>query len=77
MGEIKANLDDFESEKLPFIVINMHPYLRSASARSCLFMCCYPNIFSCRQSWEEGSPDYGGTASFDNILQKINKTLEE
>jgi len=30
-----------------------------------------------RESWEEGTPDYGGTASFSNILQKINKTLEE
>jgi len=28
-----------------------------------------------RDAWEAGTPDYGGTASFDNILEKINKTL--
>jgi len=30
-----------------------------------------------RQAWESGTPDYGGTASFANILEKINKTLNE
>jgi len=29
------------------------------------------------QAWECGSPDYMGTASFDKILQKIDKTIQE
>jgi len=28
-----------------------------------------------RQSWEEGRPDFEGTASFDNIKAKIDKTM--
>merc|ERR1711915_725873 len=28
-----------------------------------------------RESWEAGRPDYTGTASFSNILKKIDKTL--
>ena len=30
-----------------------------------------------RQAWECGSPDYMGTASFENILKKIDKTIQE
>jgi len=30
-----------------------------------------------RQSWECGSPDYMGTASFDNILKKLDKTIQD
>eukprot|EP00092_Neocalanus_flemingeri_P010086 GFUD01010869.1.p1 GENE.GFUD01010869.1~~GFUD01010869.1.p1 ORF type:complete len:346 (+),score=100.07 GFUD01010869.1:63-1040(+) len=30
-----------------------------------------------REAWEAGTPDYTGTARFDNILEKINKTLNE
>lgn len=30
-----------------------------------------------RESWEKGKPDYNGTAKFDNILEKIGKTLSE
>ena len=30
-----------------------------------------------RQAWECGSPDYMGTASFENILKKIDKTIKE
>jgi len=29
-----------------------------------------------RQSWEEGAPDYMGTAAFTNIQKKMDKTLE-
>lgn len=29
-----------------------------------------------RQAWERGDIDYGGKDSFDNIMQKISKTLE-
>ena len=30
-----------------------------------------------KESWECGSPDYMGTASFDNILKKIEKTIQD
>lgn len=30
-----------------------------------------------RGNWESGSPDYMGSASFTNILKKIDKTLDE
>jgi len=30
-----------------------------------------------RQSWECGSPDYMGSASFENILKKIDSTIKE
>ena len=30
-----------------------------------------------RINWEAGSPDYMGSASFNNILKKIDKTLDE
>jgi len=30
-----------------------------------------------RQNWEAGSPDYMGSASFTNILKKIDRTLDE
>ena len=30
-----------------------------------------------KEAWECGSPDYMGTASFANILQKIEKTIQE
>jgi len=30
-----------------------------------------------RHNWEAGSPDYMGTASFTNILKKIDRTLDE
>ena len=30
-----------------------------------------------RGNWESGSPDYMGSASFNNILKKIDKTLDE
>ena len=36
--------------------------------------------YSCtfdRQSWECGSPDYMGSASFENILKKIDSTIKE
>jgi len=29
------------------------------------------------QNWEAGSPDYMGTASFTNILKKMDRTLDE
>ena len=28
-----------------------------------------------RERWEEGAPDYSGSASFENILKKIEKTM--
>lgn len=30
-----------------------------------------------KEAWECGSPDYMGTASFDNILKKIEKTIQD
>jgi len=30
-----------------------------------------------RQNWEAGSPDYMGSASFTNILKKMDRTLDE
>lgn len=30
-----------------------------------------------RSSWEEGTPDFTGTASFDNILKKIDQTMSQ
>lgn len=30
-----------------------------------------------RESWEHGKPDYTGTAKFDNIVAKMEKTLSE
>jgi len=30
-----------------------------------------------RQNWEAGSPDYMGSASFNNILKKMDRTLDE
>lgn len=30
-----------------------------------------------RASWDQGRPDYTGTASFDNILNKIEKTMSK
>jgi len=30
-----------------------------------------------RESWESGKPDYTGTASFDNILAKMKKTMSD
>ena len=30
-----------------------------------------------RGRWEEGRPDYMGSASFDNILKRIEKTMRE
>jgi len=31
----------------------------------------------CRSNWEEGRPDFTGTASFDNIKAKIDKTMSQ
>jgi len=30
-----------------------------------------------RESWEAGRPDFAGTASFSNIMEKIDKTLKD
>ncbi len=30
-----------------------------------------------KEAWECGSPDYMGTASFENILKKIDKTIQD
>jgi len=36
-----------------------------------------PPAVDTRESWEAGTPDFGGTASFSNILKKIDKTLNQ
>ena len=30
-----------------------------------------------RDSWEAGKPDYTGTASFSNIMEKMDKTMKD
>lgn len=34
------------------------------------------NVTDRRQAWERGDIDYAGKDSFDNIMQKISKTLD-
>jgi len=37
----------------------------------------YPQHSDSRQHWEEGTPDYMGSASFSNIQKKMDRTLDE
>jgi len=53
------------------------PYMISSVVGSSYSSSPPPPPQDTRQAWESGTPDYGGTASFANILEKINKTLNE
>jgi len=73
----------FSTEVKPVLAKNTEPdntslpYMISSVVGSSYSSSPPPPPQDTRQAWESGTPDYGGTASFANILEKINKTLNE
>jgi len=66
---LEKNTEPDNTQSLPCMISSMMDSSYSSSPP--------PPTQDSRQAWESGTPDYGGTASFANILEKINKTLKE
>jgi len=66
--EVKPVLVSSCTPSAPFI-----PQTSPISSSYCLAP--PPPPVDTRESWEKGNPDYTGTAKFDNIIEKIDQTL--
>jgi glycogenin glucosyltransferase len=63
-------------KELPFMTVSLAPSYMSAPPPPPPPPLPLPaGPVDTRESWEQGTPDYTGTAAFDNILKKIDETL--